>query len=465
MKNMMVVLLWFLGAAAAIPAFADKASPEQLARLYLDYMTQSSRQSEVLWPGFRLEDKVHLFSYGGNVWLRQPGGEIIQDNSVLESVNLHSGLSVNFGFPQYQGLPGVLIQFEAPTIQFAADTKITDLSFLVWAGNSLHEAFHFYAQSEWRILEEGRRYEGEVFPLNLDARYYRLQLFNALMVALMQPEQQSVQLGYAAYWLQLWRQIAPNEDRAGYLNDLVEGSAKYIELVAGARLLSQNQSYLGYQKLLLQYVHNYYQQQKMLGGWAAEAENIGAIAGILLDINQDPYVWKESVMSGMLAVDLLLNRVKPIVPPVEKQSAQKKNLQNMLAYYPATHQKLAQLLKDIQDPKVPLLVMPSVSDSSSFIDVGDVRSGFYVVPYQGEMTQAYLGMSSQFSNLNVNGSPLLDVPLQNYCEGIEAATLLPLAFPFQREGQYLVFNELEIHGTIRVSASVVEGRTLYCAMN
>nr|WP_307955389.1 hypothetical protein [Shewanella putrefaciens] len=40
---------------------------------------------------------------------------------------------------------------------------------------------------------------------------------------------------------------------------------------------------------------------------------------------------------------------------------------------------------------MPLLVMPSVSDSSSFIDVGDVRSGFYVVPYQGEMTQAYLG--------------------------------------------------------------------------
>jgi len=29
----------------------------------------------------------------------------------------------------------------------------------------------------------------------------------------------------------------------------------------------------------------------------------------------------------------------------------------------------------------------------------------------------------------------------------------------------LVFNEPEIHGTIRVSASVVEGRTLYCAMN
>ncbi|MEI8601904.1 hypothetical protein P4S55_14010 [Shewanella sp. PP-Sp27a-2] len=106
MKNIMVVILWFLGVSAATPAFADEASPEQLARLYLDFMAQNSRQSEALWPGFRLEDKVHLFSYGGNVWLRQPGGEIIQDNSVLESVNLQSGLSVNFGFPQYQGQLG-----------------------------------------------------------------------------------------------------------------------------------------------------------------------------------------------------------------------------------------------------------------------------------------------------------------------------------------------------------------------
>ncbi|EGM68472.1 hypothetical protein [Shewanella sp. HN-41] len=465
MKNIMVVILWFLGVSAATPASADKASPEQLARLYLDYMTQNSRRSEALWPGFRLDDKVHLFSYGGNVWLRQPGGEIIQDNSVLESVNLQSGLSINFGFPQYQGQPGVLIQLEAPNIQFASDTKPTDLPFLVWAGNSLHEAFHFYAQSEWRVLEEGRRYEGEVFPLNLEARFYRLQLFNALMAALTEPERQTVQLGYAAYWLQEWRQAAPNEDRVGYLNDLVEGSAKYVELVAGARFLSQNQSYLEYQQILLQYVHNYYQQQQMLGGWTAEAENIGALAGILLDLTQDPYVWKESVISGMLPVDLLLNRVKPITPPVGQHNLQKKRLQEMLAYYPATEQKLAQLLKDVQDPKVPLLVMPSVSDSSSFIDVGDVRSGFYVVPYQGDVTQAYLGMSSQFSNLNVSGSALLDVQIQNFCEGIESATLLPLAFPFQREGQYLVFNESEVHGTIRVSASVVEGRTLYCAMN
>ena len=285
------------------------------------------------------------------------------------------------------------------------------------------------------------------------------------MSALKQPEQQALYLGHAAYWLQAWRQTAPNEDKVSYVSDLVEGSAKYVELIAGARFLSQNQTYLGYQQILLQYVQDYYQQQQMLGGWTAEAENIGALAGILLDSTQDAYVWKESVMSGMLPVDLLLGRIKPITPPVGQNSAQKKRLQDMLAYYPSTDQKLAQLLRDVQDPKVPLLVMPSVSDSSSFMDVGEVRSGFYVVPYQEEMTQAYLGMSVQFSNLNVSGSPLLDVPLQNYCEGIEAATLLPLGFTFQREGQYLVFNEPEIHGTIRVSASVVEGRTLYCAMN
>ncbi|MGH1382187.1 MAG: hypothetical protein ACRAU9_14675, partial [Shewanella xiamenensis] len=165
MKNIMVVILWLIGVSAATPVFADKASPEQLARLYLDFMAQTSRQSEALWPGFRLDDKVHLFSYAGNVWLRQPGGEIVQDNSVLESVNLHSGLSINFGFPQYQGQAGVLIQLESPTIQFDSTTKTADLPFVIWAGNSVHEAFHFYAQSEWRVLEDARRYEGEVYPL------------------------------------------------------------------------------------------------------------------------------------------------------------------------------------------------------------------------------------------------------------------------------------------------------------
>lgn len=465
MKNIMVVILWFLGVSTATQALAEKASPEQLARIYLDFMAQTSRQSEALWPGFRLDDKVHLFSYAGNVWLRQPGGEIVQDNSVLETVNLHSGLSINFGFPQYRGQAGVLIQLESPVMQFDSTTKTADLPFVMWAANSVHEAFHFYAQSEWRVLEDAHRYEGEVYPLNLDARYYRLQLFNALMSALKQPEQQALHFGHAAYWLQAWRQTAPSEDSVSYVNDLVEGTAKYVELLAGARFLSQYQGYLGYQQNLLQYVQDYYRQQQMLGGWTAEAQNIGALAGILLDSTQDDNQWKESVMSGMLPVDLLLAGIKPIVPPAGQHAGQKKQLQKILAYYPATQQKLAQLLKDVQDPKVPLLVIPSVSDSSSFSDIGEVRSGFYVVPYQEEMTQAYLGMISQFSNLNVSGSPLLDVPLQNYCEGIEAATLLPLGFTFQRQGQYLVFNEPEIHGTIRVSASVVEGRTLYCAMN
>lgn len=466
MKNFWVVILCFIGISAVVPrVFAAEASPEKLARLYLDYMTQNSRHSEALWPGFRLEDKVHLFSYGGNVWLRQPNGEIIQDNSVLETVNLRSGLSVNFGFPQYQGQAGVLIQFESPNIHFADDTQITDLPFLVWAGNSLHEAFHFYAQSEWRVLEEGHRFDGEVFPLNLDARYYRLQLFNSLLAALQQPEQQAMQLSYAAYWLQMWRQIAPNEDKVGYLNDLIEGSGKYIELVAGAHLLHQAQLESRYQTLLTQYVLDFYQQQHMLGGWAQEAENIGAVAGILLDLTQDPLLWKEAVMSGMLPVDILLAQVRPVAPPKMKKNPQKAQLQSLFAYYPATEQKLAQLLLNVQDNKIPLLVMPSVTDSSSFRDVGEVRSGFYVVPYQDEMTQAYLGMSAQFGNLMVDGSALLDVASQNYCEGIETATLLPLAFAFQREGQYLVFNESEVHGTIRVSASVVEGRTLYCAMN
>ncbi|MCH1931422.1 hypothetical protein L9G16_14640 [Shewanella sp. A25] len=465
MKNLLAVFLGLFGFLTAVPVFADKASAEQLARLYLDYMVQSSRQSESLWPGFRLDDKVHLFSVDGNVWLRQPGGDIIQDNSVLEFVNLHSGFTVNFGFPQYQGQAGVLIQLESPHIPFSSEIKTSDLPFLIWAGNGVHEAFHFYAQSEWRVLEEAMHFEGEVYPLNLEARFYRLQLFNALMAALLQPEQQSLQLSYAAYWLQLWRLEAPNEDKVGYVNDLVEGSARYIELIAGARYLSQNQTFLGYQQILLQYVRDYYQQQQMQGGWTAEAENIGALAGILLDSLQEPSVWKESVMSGMLPVDILLNQVKPVTPPRATHNAERNRLQQLLAYYPATQQKLAKLLQDVQDPKVPLLVMPSLSDGSSFIDVGDVRSGFYVVPFQEELTQAYLGMSSQFSNLNVNGIPLLDVSLQNYCEGIEAATLLPLGFTFQREGQYLVFNEPEIHGTIRVSASVVEGRTLYCAMN
>lgn len=463
MKRLMALITIVISATTlASPAKALPANPAELAAVYLDFMHSTSAQSEQLWPGFRLEDKVQFISLDGNVWLQRPHGQIIQDNQLLSTVNLQTGLALNVGFPDYQGQPSVLLQVEQPEKVFGADA-LTDVGILTWAGNSIHEAFHFYGQSEWPVLEQQVLLKGEVYPLNQNARFARSQLFQYLLTALTHPAERQANLAQAAYWLQHWRNIAPLEDQVGFANDLIEGSAAYVALMSGVHLVKDAALTDDNEALATQFIADYFAKAHQLG-WDSEAQDIGAVTGVLLDAIQGPLQWKDAAMEGVLPLDMLLGQINAAAPDDQANPNLAAKVQNQFDYYAETNQSLAGLLASVDNPSMPMLVLPSLTDSAVFLDTGKIRSGFYIVPYQDGVVQAFLGVNTQFDNLNFMSSNVLELLNQNFCDGLDSVTLVPVTGLHHVENGFLVMEQADVQGMIRVIPTQVDGRILYCAV-
>jgi hypothetical protein len=474
---------------AAQPQASAPVNTDALAIAYLDFMRRAAKHSEQIWPGFSLQDKVHFFSAEGRVWLQRPGSPVIQDESVLDAVNLQTGNSLSIGFPEYQEQPGVLLQVEQTLAMFADDEALSAVGLLNWAGGSIHEAFHYYGQAQWSVLDMQVQLKGEVYPLSTNARYARAMLLQALLAAVVDKEQRSSLLGQAVFWLNRWRGQAPLEDQVGFGNDLIEGTAAYVTLVSGALAAAQMQADLagtgvdvaenthdadvdgktprieygpGYRDYLIRFIQGFYRQATLLG-WDAEAQYIGALAGVLLDLSRDPAMWKEAAAEGVLPLDMLLGQVNMIRPELPDDPRVWQQILATFDYYPATNRRLAGLLAELDNPRVPLLVVPTPVDSAQFVVQGEVRSGLYVVPFQDGVVQAYLGVNTQIDNMNFMNTAFIELSNQHYCEELENVALIPLTGKHSVQGEYLVLEHPELQGMIRMTSNEIDGRTLYCA--
>ena len=448
--------------SASLQTASAQQAPVDIAQQYLDFMSRTSAQSELIWPGFRLEDKVHIFSMENTAWLQKPYGQITQDDSTLSSFNNQTASALSVEFTEYQGAPAILLELNETDTVLESDA-ISDVGLLTWAGTSIYEAFHFYEQSEWAILEQQVQLAGEVYPLSINARFAREQLFQQLLLALTNTEQRSYHLGLSSFWLQRWRTIAPLEDQVGFANDLIEGSAAYVALMSGIKLAQSTASIDDKLTVQHQFVQRYYQQAHRLG-WDAEAQGIGALAGLLLDAIQGPVRWKEAAEDGVLPLDMLLGQVASITPVMREEADTMLKIKQQFAYYPETNKVLTKLLSDVDDTRLPLLVLPSINDAAVFLDTDKIRSGFYIAPYQDGVVQAYIGVNTQLDNLNFTNANVIDIGAQSLCDGLENATLVPVTGLYHVEAGYLVMEQGDVQGMIRVIPTQVDDRTLFCAV-
>ncbi|HBO6769691.1 TPA: hypothetical protein L4844_001794 [Pseudomonas aeruginosa] len=287
--------------ALSLPAAATDS--ESFARRYLAYVHAVGQHSERLWPGWRMADKAFLYSDGRNTWVADAEGRAQRTTAAGDS---DPDLDLSYAFPRYRGRPAVLLQISAAHLRSNTGNSET------LAAIGPHEAFHRYAQEDWPGLRKPGGYRGDLATLDPRPREYRYALFQSLLQALRTPGQRDSYLSDAQGWLRRWREAAPEESRLAAQVDLSEGTARYIEMAAAARYRSDfAEDPQRYRQALREYALAFYDANEIGVGVDSEAYEIGALAGVLLDLRDDDADWKEAAMAGTWPLDYLLRDQPP----------------------------------------------------------------------------------------------------------------------------------------------------------
>ncbi|MBF2984288.1 hypothetical protein HKT50_39745, partial [Pseudomonas aeruginosa] len=105
---------------------------------------------------------------------------------------------------------------------------------------------------------------------------------------------------------------APEESRLAAQVDLSEGTARYIEMAAAARYRTDfAEDPQRYRQALREYALAFYDANEIGVGVDSEAYEIGALAGVLLDLRDDDADWKEAAIAGTWPLDYLLRDQPP----------------------------------------------------------------------------------------------------------------------------------------------------------
>ncbi|WP_240448446.1 hypothetical protein, partial [Pseudomonas aeruginosa] len=287
--------------ALSLPAAATDS--ESFARRYLAYVHAIGQHSERLWPGWRMADKAFLYSDGRSTWVADAEGRAQRTTAAGDS---DPALDLSYAFPHYQGRPAVLLQISAAHLRSNTGNSET------LAAIGPHEAFHRYAQEDWPGLRKPGGYRGDLATLDPRPREYRYALFQSLLQALRTPGQRDSYLSDAQGWLRRWREAAPEESRLAAQVDLSEGTARYIEMAAAARYRSDfAEDPQRYRQALREYALAFYDANEIGVGVDSEAYEIGALAGVLLDLRDDDADWKEAAIAGTWPLDYLLRDQPP----------------------------------------------------------------------------------------------------------------------------------------------------------
>jgi hypothetical protein len=194
------------------------------------------RRMSTVWPGTDFAGMVVLVVDGGLKVLRTDGS--VSDGRLSEFGEraLTAGRFANLGVTRYRGAHAVWIEipsraFEGghPDRGYRSFPRATSCFALM-----THEAFHRFGQTGWRDLRSPGIAAGR-YPPDVEARRRRVETWQALRGALLEPHRQVRHLGAAAWWYQEWKSSSPDEVAAVLDADVRETTAQYVDQTCTVR--------------------------------------------------------------------------------------------------------------------------------------------------------------------------------------------------------------------------------------
>lgn len=261
-------------------------------------------QMSQIWPGADYSKMYLLLTNGSDYWaIDSQGIEKLPYAEAPESIRINQSSGFFFAKATYKGQPAMAVH--SVEDNFLVADKVPFVFSL-----ATHEAFHLYVQPLWSVQLPSmatRTSRATTYPSNVTPRLYRRLIFEEMLTATTLIEA----LGTAKYWLERWKEEFPAESGQIIYNDIVEGTAKYVEIMADVYAIMEPRSSAEQIKAAaLKLIKEQLDQFAFFGSLDSESYPLGSLAGWLLDKVQPS--WKDGFSTDPhTLLDLLLDKVQP----------------------------------------------------------------------------------------------------------------------------------------------------------
>jgi hypothetical protein len=202
---------------------------------------------------------------------------------------------------------------------------------------AVHEAFHKVVQPSWK-LPDGSGSRGTLLPIQATPRLYRRGLYDRLHEAFLHPERSSTALAQARFWYDLWLKEYPDEAKVS--TDLTEGTARYVETIAGAMLpLGCDTDEATLKSNVTAHVEGRigesdrpafgYDESGLALDLDGEGYDIGGMAALILRFQFPLLDWYQEANEGISPVAALLNPYAPLHDEIDLATADRFRLKQL----------------------------------------------------------------------------------------------------------------------------------------
>lgn len=348
---------------------------------------------------------------------------------------------------EIEGINSIIIAINKKTVPSLKD--ITILNYIYEIG--VHEMVHFHYEPMFKLLKlsleqkiHGGR--GTEFPNVAQPRVYRKMIYDNLVKAFENPQDEKMYLAQAKYWYDKWEKEFPKEYYQIKTTDYMEGKARYIQYMM---CIPENLS----DKDKTSWIIDHFDKSLTPSiSMDSESYKLGFVAGVLLD--RQGFEWKKQMtQKTQTPVELLL---KNVVSKQDESEDFQKKLQISKQQVEKKNQEIEKKISHIKEAENNIQI-PFLKIDDKFIDGSYETSGF--IKYLNKnVTVEFKGtFENQNGTININHCSVYEQ------EGLfQGAYILPLTMEYSLSNGRLVIHSEDAFCDIQVKQTKdKDGRILY----
>lgn len=342
---------------AEMEAYVDEA---------FELLKSNGKDAAEVWPGYELPRNAIIVCLRDDAtnkviraWKLTTMEKTELTNEQLAGVEIPA--AGTYGKLKFEGRKSIIIAINKATIPGLE--KVAIANFIYEVGT--HEMVHLHYESPFKLIKLANEQQkhggrGTTFPKVAEPRVYRKMLYDNLVAAFENPDEENIYLGKAKYWFEKWKAEYPGEYYQIKVTDVLEGKARYIQyMLCMPQDLSDTEQ-------AVWIAEHFDRSQEPSASMDSESYKLGFVSGVLLDRRETD--WKKQVTKKNVPItEYLLGSVEL----VEDDNAQyEKLLQTSKAQMAEINAELDGKLENIKqaekDIRIPFLQMDQKTMAGSF---------------------------------------------------------------------------------------------------
>lgn len=417
-----------------------------------ELLKENGKASEKIWPEYDLSQNAIIVCQRDDVtnkiiraWELTTSNKRNLTNEELSGMEIPA--AGGYSSIEFEGKKSIIIAVSKDTSETLKRVAITNFVYEI----GVHEMVHFHYESFFKLTKLAMEQKfhggrGTAFPKAAEPRVYRKMLYDNLVAAFENPEDEKLYLGRAKYWNEKWKNEYPDEYYQIKVTDIMEGKARYIQYM----LCMPNHMDDMERKVWI--ADHFDKSKEPSDSMDTESYKLGFAAGVLLD--RQGTDWKKQISrKPEPMVEYLLKNVEPIEDNPETYEAKLKTSKaQMDKINKEIDGKLENIKKAEDNVQIPFLQI-----NGKYLEGSFETSDF--LNYRGKSLTIDFGGKFQ----NENGKMTVNHLSVYEKSGLRKSTFtIPLTMEYKLSDERLLIDSEEVSGDILVKQTKdKDGRIIY----